>query len=116
MVDNHFDHEQAERDYYDRESEKHLKGCLFSIKALALLTAIFLIGMMIFSCASQIQPATSSIGTVLQVDGDRVLVTFPVVTRELGSQSANWFYIPGHGYQVRDVYPDPVKDPNLRRQ
>lgn len=114
MTDNPYDHEQDENDYYYRESEKRLQSCLFSFKAMAVMALIATLFMLFTSCASQLPPATSSIGTVLQVDGDRVLVTFPVVTHSLGSQSANWFYIPGHSYQVRDAYPDPNKDPNLR--
>lgn len=68
------------------------------------------------SCVSSVPAATHSVGTVLQVDGDLVLVSFPVATRELGSQAANWFYIPGHAYQVRDRYPDWDKDPSLQKE
>lgn len=68
------------------------------------------------SCASVGPRATLSTGTVIKVDGDLVLVTFTVVTEGYADQGWNWFYIPGHGYQERDVYPDPKKDPNLRRQ
>lgn len=113
MNNSHYDHEQDERDYYDRESEKHLKGCLFSMKALAVMTILFLLAIALFGCAPAQAPATRSIGTVIQVDGDRVLVTFPVVNKNFSDQAANWFYIPGHSYEVRDFYPDPAKDPNL---
>lgn len=113
MTDSPYDHEQAERDYYDRESEKHIKGCLYSFKALAWITILFVIGMLLFGCASVQPPATTSIGTVITVDGERVLVTFPVVTGNYSDQAANWFYIPGHSYEVRDMYPDPCKDPKL---
>jgi len=115
MNSSHYDHEQDERDYYDRESAKHLNGCAFSFKALAVLTILFLIGMMLFRCAPAQAPATLSTGTVIQVDGDRILVTFPVVNKDFSDQAANWFYIPGHSYQVRDRYPDPSKDPNLKQ-
>lgn len=113
MNSSHYDHEQEEHDYYYRESKKRLKGRLFSLKALAILTVLFLIGMYVFGCAPAQVPATRSIGTVIQVDGDRVLVTFPVVNKNFSDQAANWFYIPGHSYEVRDFYPDPAKDPNL---
>lgn len=108
------DHEQDERDYYDRESEKHLNSCLFSFKSLAVLTILFLIGYLLFGCASTGPRATHSVGTVTVIDGDMVLVTFPVATEGYADQAANWFYIPGHSYQVRDKYPDPDKDPALR--
>nr|WP_287937758.1 hypothetical protein [Algoriphagus sp.] len=113
MNSSHYDHEQDERDYYDRESEKHLKGCFFSFKSLAILTVPYYLIMLAISCAPAQAPATRSIGTVIQVDGDRVLVTFPVVNRNFSDQAANWFYIPGHSYEVRDFYPDPAKDPNF---
>jgi hypothetical protein len=112
---NHFlPQENENQPYYDRMQKKRSKDFAYTIKALAVLLALFILGMIITGCASaSIPPATSSVGTVLQVDGDRVLVTFPVVTEKLGSQSANWFYIPGHRYEVRDRYPDPSKDPSL---
>lgn len=65
------------------------------------------------SCVATGPVATLSTGTVIQVDGDRVLVTFPVVDKDYSDQAVNWFYIPGHSYEVRDLYPDPTKDPNL---
>lgn len=114
MTKHYHDHEQDERDYYDRESEKHLNSCLFSMKALAIMSILFLMGMMLFSCASAQPPATRSIGTVIQVDGDRVLVTFPVVNKDFSDQAANWFYIPGHAYRQGDLYPDPDKDPSIK--
>ena len=113
MASSPYDHEQDERDYYERESEKHLKGCLFSVKALAVLTALYFLVMLAISCVASQPPATLSTGTVIQIDGDRVLVTFPVVNKDFSDQAANWFYIPGHTYQVRDFYPDPNKDPSL---
>lgn len=67
-------------------------------------------------CVSAEPVATSSIGTVIRVERDLVLVTFPVVNRKPGSQAANWFYIPGHGFQLRDRYPDPSKDPAFQIQ
>lgn len=74
----------------------------------------FAISSMIGGCASVGPRATHSVGTVLQVDGDLVLVSFPVATEDYSDQAANWFYIPGHSYQVRDTYPDPDKDPSLQ--
>lgn len=67
-------------------------------------------------CASIGPRATYSVGTVLQVDGDLVLVSFPVATEDYSDQAANWFYIPGHSYRERDTYPDPDKDPNLAQR
>ena len=74
--------------------------------------SFFLIGWA-HGCASAQAPATRSIGTVIQVDGDRVLVTFPVVNKNFSDQASNWFYIPGHEYERGDRYPDPSKYPNL---
>lgn len=65
-------------------------------------------------CVSSRHPASSSIGTVIQVDGDLVLVTFPVMSKGYADQAANWFLIPGHNYFTGDRYPDPKKDPNLK--
>jgi len=113
MTESPYDHEQTERDYYDRESDKRLKSCLFSFKAMAILILFFLLLMLLFGCSSVQPPATTSTGTVITVDGERVLVNFPVVTGSYSDQAANWFHIPGHSYKVRDMYPDPCKDPKL---
>lgn len=115
MSDHYHDHEQDERDYYDRQSDKHLREIGYQIRFWALLTAILMIAMLIFSCKPAQMPATLSIGTVIQVDGDRVLVTFQVVNKDYSDQAANWFYIPGHSYQRGDTYPDSTKDPNLKK-
>jgi hypothetical protein len=76
-----------------------------------LLSVIFLL---LSRCKVKELPATTSIGLVISVDGDRVLATFEVVSEQRGSQASNWFYIPGHSYQKGDRYPDPAKDPSLR--
>jgi hypothetical protein len=115
---NHFlreEHEnkQDEYDYFDHQEERKLKGCLYSFKAMSIITLIFLIGMMLFGCAAKRYPATTSVGYVISVDGDEVLVAFEVVNEQRGSQASNWFYIPGHRYQKGDRYPDPAKDPSL---
>jgi hypothetical protein len=70
-------------------------------------------GWALFSCSSPQPIATESTGTVIQVDSDRVLVTFKVVNKNYADQAVNWFYIPGHRYQEGDRYPDPKNDPNL---
>lgn len=105
--------DQDERDYYDRSMMKAQKSCLFSFKALTVLTIIFFLLMFAFSCAGSQPVATLSTGTVYQVDGDRVFVVFKVVSRNYADQAVNVFYIPGHRYQERDFYPDPSKDPNI---
>ena len=113
MNSSHYDHEQDERDYYDRESEKRLQGCIYSFKMMLILTGIFFVFMLLFGCVSAQPIATSSTGTVIQVDRDRVLVTFPLLTKGYADQASNWFFIPGHRYQIGDKYPDTSKDPNL---
>ncbi len=114
MNNSHYDHEQDERDYYDQQSEKHLNGCLYDIKGLVVMIILFLIGMMISGCASvQQPPATTSYGTVIDVEGETIWVVFDVVNRKPGDKASNRFHIPGHRYSEGDYYPDPYKDPEL---
>lgn len=109
------DHEQDERDYYEQMSFKRLDGCLFSFKAFLIAGIIFLLTMLFVGCSSAKLPATESIGTVISVDGDKVLVAFEVVSEQRGSQASNWFYVPRHSYSKGDRFPDPCKDPQLQK-
>jgi len=80
-----------------------------SVKLLIIcLTVLILVG-----CRSNAILSTESMGLVISVDGDRVLVAFDVKTEEYGDQMVNSFYIPGHHYGKGDRYPDPCKDPHL---
>jgi hypothetical protein len=108
------DHEQYERDYYDRESGDAVKGCMYALKIWAVAIILLTLAMLFFSCGPTERIASRSTGTVIEVDGYRVLVAFPVAYRNVGDQTVNWFYIPGHSYVVRDRYPDPSKDPSMR--
>lgn len=83
--------------------------------AIAILTVLAVsILIILTSCAASHPPASASVGTVIQVDGDRVLVTFPVLSKGYADQAVNWFVIPGHSYGTGDRYPDTSKDPNLK--
>lgn len=93
--------------------DKATQRKVFGIIAIAVMINIALV--VLKSCVSSQAPATRSTATVVQVDGDRVLVTFQVVDRDFSDQAANWFYIPRHSYQLRDRYPDPDKDPSLQK-
>ena len=106
MSENHYDHDQDERDYYDRESEKQLRSCLFSLKALAVITVLFIIGMLIFSCKSAEPPVALPYGPVISVQGDKIEVAFEVINKEPGSQISGWFYVPGHGFVKGNIFPD----------
>lgn len=115
MPEMHYDHEQAERDYYDIQNARKYRGCLTGFKTFLVLLTITMLALFFFSgCASTQPPATSSVGIVISVDGDRVLVSFEVMNEKRGSQASNWFYVPRHTYQKGDRYPDARKDPNLR--
>lgn len=103
-------------DYYTRQERKHCREWMESIKVFAWLTALLLIGMLLFGCAvAKVPPATSSTGTVIDVSGEVVWVLFDVVNRKPGDKATNWFHIPGHRYHEGDLYPDPYKDPELEK-
>jgi len=67
------------------------------------------------ACVSALPAATSSTGTVIDVQGDTVWVLFEVVNRKEGDKASNYFHIPGHSYAEGDRYPDPYKDPELQK-
>jgi hypothetical protein len=111
MSSDHYDHEQDERDHYDRENEKQLNSCLFSFKALAILTGLFLIGMLLFSCKAVEPPIAEPFGTVITVEYDVIQVAHAVVNKDPGSQLAAWYYCPGHAFKKGDMFPDFSKCP-----
>jgi hypothetical protein len=101
------------QDYYSRQEKRRLEYSRFSFRAMIIISLIWILACLVFGCAPKQYPATSSVGYVISVDGDRVLVAFEVVTEQRGSQASNWFYIPGHRYKKGNKYPDPDKDPSL---
>lgn len=110
------DHDDYEREYYERQLEKSRKSCLTSAKAaVVLIVILFLISWMTSCVSVKYPPVTAAIGTVISVDGDNVLVAFEVVNKAKGSQGSNWFYCPRHSYSKGDRYPDPSKDQTLPR-
>ena len=114
-MDKHYhDHEQDERDYYERSFTRRYEYAWWVFRwMIKLIIPMLLLSWLFFGCSSAQPIATESTGTVIQVDGDRVLVTFKVVNKNYADQGMNWFYIPGHSYREGDRYPDPEKDPNL---
>jgi len=106
MSSEHYDHEQDERDYYDRENEKNLKNCLFSFKAFAILPGLFFIAMLLFSCYSIQGPIAEPFGVVITAERDLIQVAHKVVNKDRGSQIVAAYYVPGHTYQVGDKFPD----------
>ena len=110
------DHEQYEREYYDRQLEQAEKSCLFSAKSLLMIIVILTLIACFSSCVSmKYPPVTVATGTVISVDGDNVLVAFEVINKTKGAQGSNWFYCPRHVYSKGDRYPDPGKHPNPER-
>lgn len=102
------DLDQYERDYYDRQSEKHLQGCLFSGKAWLIGTVIFLIGMWLFACGPK-PYALLPEAIPMKQDGDRVLGVFQSLEGSPERYHAQWFYFPGYGlvdphrYRIRVI-------------
>ena len=100
MSEHYHDHEQEERDYYERSFTRRYEYAWFTIKLIVkLIIPMLLLSWILFGCVSSQPIATESVGTVIQVDGDRVLVSFKVVNKNYADQGVNWFYIPGHSYQ-----------------
>ena len=106
MSSEHYDHEQDERDYYDRKNKENLKSCIYSFKALAILTGLFFIAMLLFSCASIQGPIAEPFGVVISAERDLIQVAHKVVNKDRGSQIVAAYYVPGHTYQVGDKFPD----------
>lgn len=114
MSEHYHDHEQDERDYYDRSFTRMDEYAWWALRwMIKLIIPMLLLSWLFFGCSSAHPIATESTGRVIQVDGERVLVTFRVVNKNYADQGVNWFYIPGHSYQEGDRYPDPKKDPSL---
>jgi hypothetical protein len=114
MNEHYHDHEQDERDYYERSFTRRHEYAWWAFRwMIKLIIPMLLLSWLFFGCSSAQPIATESTGTVIQVDGERVLVTFKVVNKKYADQGVNWFYIPGHSYQEGDRYPDPKKDPSL---
>lgn len=108
---NHFlpqEHEQNERDYYDRENERKLNNCLFSFKALAVIASIVIILMLLFACSPK-PYALLTEAIPMRQDGDRVLAVFQSVHGSPERYHAQWFYFPGfglidpHQYRIRVI-------------
>lgn len=107
MSSSHYDHEQDEIDFFERESLKSIDGCARSSKILVLLILI-LIGCLVFftGCKTAAPPVVVPYGPVISIDGDRIEVAFEVINKEPGSQLAGWFYVPGHRFVKGNIFPD----------
>jgi hypothetical protein len=106
MSSRNYDHEQQERDHYNRKNEKNLRHCISSFKFLLILTATIFIGMLLFSCASIQGPIAEPFGVVITAERDLIQVAHKVVNKVCGSQIIGVYYVPGHTYEVGDRFPD----------
>jgi hypothetical protein len=106
MSSRNYDHEQQERDHYNRKNEKNLRHCVYSFRFLLILTATILIGMLLFSCASIQGPIAEPFGVVITAERDLIQVAHKVVNKVCGSQIIGVYYVPGHTYEVGDRFPD----------
>ena len=106
MSSRNYDHEQQQRDHYNRKNEKNLRHCVYSFKFLVILTATILIGMLLFSCASIQGPIAEPFGVVITAQQDVIRVAHKVVNRDCGFQIIGVHYVLGHTYEVGDRLPD----------